>query len=43
MPAFGAIADHYGLRTAMTLLATVPALGFVLSLTLRETSELARA
>jgi MFS transporter, FSR family, fosmidomycin resistance protein len=39
MPAFGAIADHYGLRISMTLLALVPALGFVMSLTLREPSE----
>jgi FSR family fosmidomycin resistance protein-like MFS transporter len=43
MPLFGAIADHYGLRTAMTLLALVPALGFAMSLTLHETSESARA
>ncbi|HLK84920.1 MAG TPA: MFS transporter [Candidatus Binataceae bacterium] len=43
MPAFGAVADHYGLSTAMTLLAVVPMLAFVLSLTLRETSEPARA
>jgi MFS transporter, FSR family, fosmidomycin resistance protein len=39
MPALGAVADHYGLRTTMTLLAMIPALAFVLSLTLRETSE----
>jgi MFS transporter, FSR family, fosmidomycin resistance protein len=38
MPAFGAIADHYGLRMSMTLLALVPALGFVMSLTLHEPS-----
>ncbi len=43
MPAFGAIADHYGLRVAMTLLAFVPALGFIMSLTLHETSQPARA
>ncbi len=43
MPAFGAVADHYGLSIAMTLLAAVPMLAFVLSLTLRETSELAQA
>ena len=36
MPAFGAIADHYGLHMAMTLLALVPALGFIISLTLHE-------
>ena len=38
MPAFGAVADHYGLRMSMTLLALVPALGFVMSLTLHEPS-----
>jgi MFS transporter, FSR family, fosmidomycin resistance protein len=38
MPAFGAIADHYGLRMAMTVLALVPALGFAMSLTLHEPS-----
>lgn len=43
MPAFGAVADHYGLRIAMTLLALVPALGFAISLTLHEPSEPARA
>ena len=43
MPALGAVADHYGLRTTMTLLAMIPALAFLLSLTLRETSQLARA
>ncbi|HVA39120.1 MAG TPA: MFS transporter [Candidatus Binataceae bacterium] len=43
MPAFGAIADHYGLRMSMTLLALVPALGFAMSLTLREPSQFARA
>jgi FSR family fosmidomycin resistance protein-like MFS transporter len=43
MPAFGAIADHYGLRMAMTLLAFVPALGFAMSLTLHDASQPARA
>jgi FSR family fosmidomycin resistance protein-like MFS transporter len=43
MPVFGAIADHYGLRMAMTLLALVPALGFAMSLTLHDTSQLTRA
>ncbi len=38
MPAFGAIADHHGLRMAMTLLALVPALGFAMSVTLHEPS-----
>jgi FSR family fosmidomycin resistance protein-like MFS transporter len=38
MPAFGAVADHYGLRMAMTVLAVVPALGFAMSLTLHEPS-----
>lgn len=38
MPAFGAIADRYGLSTSMGLLAMVPALGFVMSLTLHESS-----
>jgi MFS transporter, FSR family, fosmidomycin resistance protein len=38
MPAFGAIADRYGLSTAMGLLALVPALGFAMSLTLHESS-----
>jgi FSR family fosmidomycin resistance protein-like MFS transporter len=36
MPAFGAIADHYGLGMTMTLLALVPVLGFAMSLTLHE-------
>jgi len=40
MPVFGSIADHHGLRTAMTLLTIMPALGFVASLTLHETSHL---
>jgi FSR family fosmidomycin resistance protein-like MFS transporter len=43
MPAFGAVADHYGLRVAMTLLACVPALGFAMSLTLHDASQPARA
>jgi FSR family fosmidomycin resistance protein-like MFS transporter len=43
MPAFGAIADHYGLRMSMVLLALVPALGFAVSLTLREPSHSAGA
>jgi len=43
MPLLGAIADRHGLRVAMTLLALVPALGFAMSLTLREPSESARA
>jgi len=38
MPAFGAIADHYGLPTSMGLLAMIPALGFAMSLTLHEPS-----
>jgi len=36
MPLVGSIADHYGLSTAMTLLALVPALAFMLSLALHE-------
>jgi FSR family fosmidomycin resistance protein-like MFS transporter len=36
MPLVGSIADHYGLRTAMTLLALVPAIAFALSLGLHE-------
>jgi len=43
MPVFGAIADHHGLRMAITLLALVPALGFAISLTLHEAAEPARA
>jgi FSR family fosmidomycin resistance protein-like MFS transporter len=39
MPAFGSIADHYGLHMAMTLLALVPAFGFIISLTLHEPSQ----
>jgi FSR family fosmidomycin resistance protein-like MFS transporter len=38
MPAFGAIADNYGLRMSMILLALVPAMGFAMSLTLHEPS-----
>jgi FSR family fosmidomycin resistance protein-like MFS transporter len=36
MPIFGAIADHYGLVRTLFLLAALPALGFALSLRLRE-------
>jgi FSR family fosmidomycin resistance protein-like MFS transporter len=36
-PVLGVIADHYGLGTAMFLVALVPALAFALSLTLHET------
>jgi FSR family fosmidomycin resistance protein-like MFS transporter len=36
MPVVGSIADHYGLRMAMTLLALVPAVAFALSLGLHE-------
>ncbi len=38
MPVFGAIADHHGLSASMALLALVPALGFVTSLSLHEPS-----
>ena len=38
MPVFGAIADHHGLSASMVLLALVPALGFVTSLSLHEPS-----
>jgi FSR family fosmidomycin resistance protein-like MFS transporter len=38
MPVFGAIADHRGLSASMALLALVPALGFVTSLSLHEPS-----
>ena len=38
MPVFGAIADHRGLGASMALLALVPALGFVTSLSLHEPS-----
>jgi hypothetical protein len=43
MPAFGAVADHYGLRMALALLAFVPALAFAMSLTLQETVQSATA
>jgi MFS transporter, FSR family, fosmidomycin resistance protein len=43
MPLFGAIADHYGLRMAMNLIALVPAVGFAMSLTLHEPSGSAQA
>jgi FSR family fosmidomycin resistance protein-like MFS transporter len=43
MPAFGAVADHYGLRSALILLAAVPALAFAMSLTLHETAQTAAA
>ena len=36
MPVFGTIADHFGLTRALILLSLLPALGFVLSLRLRE-------
>jgi FSR family fosmidomycin resistance protein-like MFS transporter len=36
-PVLGTIADHYGLSTAMLLVALVPSLAFAMSLTLRET------
>jgi len=36
MPVFGAIADRHGLSASMALLALVPALGFVTSLSLHE-------
>jgi MFS transporter, FSR family, fosmidomycin resistance protein len=37
-PVLGTIADHYGLSTAMFLVALVPSLAFAMSLTLRETA-----
>jgi FSR family fosmidomycin resistance protein-like MFS transporter len=37
-PVFGSIADHYGLSTAMLLIALVPSLAFAMSLTLHETA-----
>jgi len=43
MPVFGAVADHYGLRYALALLALVPALAFAMSLTLEETVQPATA
>jgi MFS transporter, FSR family, fosmidomycin resistance protein len=36
-PVLGTIADHYGLSTAMLLIAMVPSLAFAMSLTLHET------
>ncbi|MGH7842036.1 MAG: MFS transporter [Candidatus Binataceae bacterium] len=38
MPLFGTIADHYGLARALFLLGLLPALGFVLSLGLNEST-----
>jgi FSR family fosmidomycin resistance protein-like MFS transporter len=37
-PVFGSIADHHGLHAALSLLCLVPALGFLVSLMLREPS-----
>jgi FSR family fosmidomycin resistance protein-like MFS transporter len=37
-PVLGTIADHYGLSTAMFLIAVVPSLAFAMSLTLHETA-----
>ncbi len=37
-PVLGTIADHYGLSTAMFLIALVPSLAFAISLTLHETA-----
>ncbi len=37
-PVLGTIADHYGLSTAMFLVALVPSLAFAMSLTLHETA-----
>jgi MFS transporter, FSR family, fosmidomycin resistance protein len=37
-PVLGTVADHYGLRTAMLLVALVPLLAFAMSLTLHETA-----
>jgi FSR family fosmidomycin resistance protein-like MFS transporter len=37
-PVLGTIADHYGLSTAMFLVALIPALAFAMSLTLHETA-----
>jgi FSR family fosmidomycin resistance protein-like MFS transporter len=39
MPVFGSIADHHGLKAALMLLSTMPALGFLVSLTLHESSQ----
>ena len=42
-PILGAVADRYGLSTAMLLVALIPALAFVMSLSLHETvGEIAR-
>jgi MFS transporter, FSR family, fosmidomycin resistance protein len=41
MPLFGSIADHYGLRTAIFLLALVPAMACAASLTLHEPGVIA--
>jgi FSR family fosmidomycin resistance protein-like MFS transporter len=37
-PVLGTIADHYGLSTAMFLVALIPSLAFAMSLTLHETA-----
>jgi FSR family fosmidomycin resistance protein-like MFS transporter len=37
-PVLGAVADHYGLSTALLLVALVPSLAFAVSLTLHETA-----
>ncbi len=37
-PVLGTVADHYGLSTAMFLVALVPSLAFAMSLTLHETA-----
>jgi len=37
-PVLGTIADHYGLTTAMFLVAVIPSLAFAMSLTLHETA-----
>jgi FSR family fosmidomycin resistance protein-like MFS transporter len=41
MPLFGSIADHYGLRTTIFLLALVSAAGCVVSMTLHEPGAIA--
>jgi FSR family fosmidomycin resistance protein-like MFS transporter len=38
MPLFGTIADHYGLTRALLILGLLPAIGFVLSLGLTEST-----
>ena len=38
MPLLGSIADHHGLSTALTIVALLPAVGFLLSLGLHESS-----